>query len=159
MYLHLSKNHIVQVSYELGHLMGGLLKHRCVFDLRETPKLRLRYNNELLHSLEFIGSENKIEIMNEPDGKFIVLSHEMFDLIYELNQYTKKKLLDSSILFDSKPCAIGFLDAFKTGLTITYNEKILNYIEKIIWYWFEEKLSIGTYVNQNGHRMHFFKVL
>jgi hypothetical protein len=159
MYLHLSKNHIVQISYELGYVLGSLLKQRCVFDLREIPKFRVRYNVDLLRSLEFIGLENKIEIVEEPEGQFIILSYEMFDMIHELNNYIKKQLFHSSTLFESKPCAIGFLDAFKTGLTITFNEKILDFIEKIMWYWFEKKLSIGTYVNQNRQRMHFFKVL
>jgi len=158
MYLHLSKNHIVQISYEIGYILGTLLKNRCIFDLRGVPKARMKYDAEIFHCLDFICLD-KIEIVEESTGKIIILSHKMFDIICELNNYTRKELFHSPIFFNSKPCAHGFLDAFKKSLTITFNEKILELIEKLVWYWFEEKISIGTYVNQNGHRMHFFKVL
>lgn len=159
MYLHLSKQHIVQIGYELGYLFGSLIRERrCILDLRAEPKLRLKYNSKLFDALEFFGID-KIETIDQSGEKFIILSDDLFYLTCELNSYAQNKLFHSSILFSSKSCATGFRDVFKNGITISSDDKLFNFIEKVIWYWFEEKLSFGIYRSDTGRDMYFFKVV
>lgn len=159
MYLHLSKQRIVQIGYELGYLFGTLIKERrCILDLRADPKILLKYNSKLLDALEFLHTD-KIEIIDRSDEKSIVISDDLFYLTCELNSYAQNKLFHSSILFASESCASGFRDVFKTGITISSDDRLFKFIEKIVWYWFEEKLSFGIYRSDTGRDMYFFKVV
>lgn len=158
MYLHLSKQLIVQIGYELGYLFGTFFKERCILDLREEPKMLIKYNTKLFEAFEFLATD-KINIIDKSGEKFIVGSNNLFNLMNELNSYAKNKLFNTSILFTSKLCATGFRDVFKTGITISSDYKLFNFIEKVIWYWFEEKLSFGTYITDTGRNMYVFKVI
>lgn len=160
MYLHLSKQkqkYIIQVNYELGYLFGLLISKRYVINLRgEEPKIRMLYHSSVFQVLEDLDL-NRLYISEKPDGVFIIISGELFDLVYELIRYTQTKLLKDDLFFQSKECATGFCDFFKERITITINKNLSNVIEKLMWYWFERKIEIQNVV-KNNRLVYLFKI-
>lgn len=157
MYLHLSKHRIIQVNYGLGYLFGLLIRRRYTINVRrERPKIRIRHDPIVFQVLDDLDLRG-MYISEHPEGVFIIISDELFDLVYELIRYVHTKLLKDDLFFRSKECANGFCDFFKEGITPTINKNLPNIVEKLMWYWFERKVDIETVV-ENNRTVYLFKI-
>jgi hypothetical protein len=159
-----SKTVCLQVNYELGYVVGTILSSSYVHQV--SFNFRFIYDPILLSSLETLGTVNTIteeyqESLDETDPKdstrIIVVKDELYTILQAIVAYTRQKIFTDTTLCTVKEFVRGFRDVFSKTVASTHNRQLIEYVQRYIWYWFEQRLSITTY-NGPRTRLYFFKI-
>jgi hypothetical protein len=144
--------------------MGIILA--CSYIHRMDSEFRFIYDPVLVYCLETLGTLNTIEKETqesldatdpEQTTRTIIVKDELYTILQAIVAYTRQKIFTDETLCTVKDFVRGFRDVFSKTVTSTHNRQLIEYVQRYIWYWFEQRLSITTY-NGPRTRLYFFKI-
>ena len=145
--------------------MGIILA--CSYVHHMDTEFRFIYDPVLLSCLETLGSLNTIEEdtqesmdMADPEQitQLIIVKDELCIILQAIVAYTRQKIFTDETLCTVEDFVRGIRDVFSKIMVATTNRTFVEYIQRYIWYWFEQRLSVTTY-NGPRARIYFFKVV
>lgn len=142
----------LQVNYELGYIIGVLLTRNYTHEL--STSFQFSYDSKLYSSLETLGSQHTLTY----DASTITVQNELYLILETLARYTRRKIFLDQELCQVEEYVKGLRDVFASNVVATRHRILIEYLQRYVWYWFEQRVSIVIY-NGDRTRFYFLKII
>jgi hypothetical protein len=107
----------------------------------------------LIQALDALGQSEWFQ-----KDTFVVVQGELFFSIISLIRYVKTSLVKDDIIGQSREFVRGLRDTTINGTVITQNKKLIDFLQKYIWYWFEQKIEGTSHRLIGRRRLYSFRI-
>ena len=157
--IYLSKTNIIPVNYELGYIFGILLAKKYIqayIQQQECFLFDVDEVEQFINCLHIFNTQDKIEDKNGS----VVISGNLFKKINHLIRYLDTQMVDDDVICQSQNFVRGIRDVFlkQTYFSRPYHA-LIEYIQKILWHWFEIKTLITIEkLNRNCRKIYILQL-
>jgi hypothetical protein len=134
--------------------MGCLLWRNYIIDIQpEKTQIYFTADPVLIQALESLGYQDYTQ-----KDTIIIVRDKLFDAMICLIRYAKHNLASDKTIGQSRNFVRGIRDTMTNGVVLTKNRKLILFLEKYIWYWFEQKIQGITYRITGRRRLYSIRI-